>query len=352
MKFTRRTILLIFLILAILVLFLPIKVYYSFESTAVVYPSQEWTLKRGADDSYISELQDYKTNAITHLKSYKFERGDIAEVHLKPGLKSNDFIKQTDTIGFIHSFYIENEISRLENLREVEEASLNAHLTGEKQSLIDQAEKKLEFARQQLSLEKKKYDRQLKLFSDSIISPAQFEGDENDYRLAEINVEISDNELDVLRTGQKSEDIKYIQQVIDSYSREIETLKNQKQHYFIQSPIDGVVSFNNVEGNIVNVSDTSQYILKIPVKVNNIPYLNKISGIRFSIPGYTEETDASFINLDETVNIRSNQQMVIAKALVNRNIYKVYPGMAVQCKVICDEITIFTFLKRGIHLRL
>ena len=46
-----------------------------------------------------------------------------------------------------------------------------------------------------------------------------------------------------------------------------------------------------------------------------------------------------------------NQQMVIAKALIEGKARKIYPGMAVQCKVICDEITLFQFLKRGIHFR-
>ncbi len=351
MKFTRRTILLILLILSIVVLFLPIKVYYSFQSTAIVFPLREWALKRGADDSYISELQDYKTNVVSDLKSYKFERGDIAEVQLRPELKSEDFVHLHDTIAFIHSFYIENEIVRLENERKNEKASLNANQTGEKQSLVDQAEKKLEFAKQQLAQEKKNFDRQQKLYNDSVISQSQFEAHENDYQLAEINVDIANNDLNAIKTGKKTEDLNYILQKIDSYTREIETLRNQKQQYYIQSPIDGKVSFNNPAGTIISISDTNQYILKIPVKVYNIQYLNKISGIRFSVPGYTEETDASFAGLDENVGMSSNQQMVIAKAVVDNNINRIYPGMAVQCKVICDEITIFSFLKRGIHLR-
>jgi hypothetical protein len=47
-------------------LFLPIKLYYSFEATAMVYPVREWHLKRGQDDSYISELQNFKTNVLSH----------------------------------------------------------------------------------------------------------------------------------------------------------------------------------------------------------------------------------------------------------------------------------------------
>jgi len=123
----------------------------------------------------------------------------------------------------------------------------------------------------------------------------------------------------------------------------------QKQ-YYIKPPIDGFVNFRAGTESIVTVSDTSKYILKIPVKVYNLQYLNTITAIKFSVPGYNDKIDASFIDLDENVNFQANQQMVIAKALINSS-YKIYPGMAVQCKVICDEITIFEFLKRGMHLR-
>ncbi|MCD4683319.1 MAG: HlyD family secretion protein [Bacteroidales bacterium] len=351
MRFSRRTILSVILVLLIVVMFLPIKVPYSFEATALVFPSREWYFNKGQDDSYVSELHDLKTNVIINLKGYKFERGDIAEVYIKEGLKSGDFITQSDTIAYIHSYFIENEIIRLENLKDVELASLDANTVGQKQEQIDEQEKEVAFAKQQLVLEEKNYNRQLKLFNDSVISLAEFEIFDNGYQLAEINVQIESSELLTLKTGRKPEEIKYIHQKINSYSREIETLNNLKQQYYIKSPISGVVNFNSTLNGILTVSDTNQFMLKIPVKMYNIQYLDRISAIRFSIPGYNDKIDASFIDLDENVNLMSNQQMVIAKALIEGKIQKVYPGMAVSCKVMCDEITIFEFLKRGIHLK-
>ena len=351
MKFNRRIVLLIILCLAVVVLFLPIKVHYSFDATAIVYPTKEWYFSRGQDDSYISELHNFKTNVISHLKGYKFERGDIAELNLKEDLVAGDIITETDTIAYIHSYDIETEIIELESLIAVEQASLNANLAGEKKTLIDQAQQSLQYAKQQLVLEEKNYNRQLKLHNDSIISQAEFEIYENAYYLAEINVQIAYNELLSIETGRKSEEIEYIIKKIDSYSREIELMKKQKSQYYIIPPISGKLSFNTVLNGLVTISDFSQFLLKIPVKVYNIQYLNRISGIRFSIPGYDDEMEASFIDLDENVNLLANQQMVIAKALVNESVQGIYAGMAVQCSVICDEITIFEFLKRGIRLK-
>ena len=166
-----------------------------------------------------------------------------------------------------------------------------------------------------------------------------------------MDVQIAKNELISIETGRKSEEIEYIIQKIDSYTREVEMIKKQKSQYYIIPPISGKVSFNAAMDGLLTVSDFSQFLLKIPVKVYNIQYLDRISGIRFSIPGYDDKMDASFIDLDENVNVLANQQLVIAKALVDKSFQGIYAGMAVQCSVFCDEITIFEFLKRGIHLK-
>lgn len=352
MKINRRYILLLIMVGAVITLFLPIKVNYSFEATARIYPMKEWFLKRGQEDSYITEMQNYETNVLSHVKSYKFNRGDISEVLIDDDLVSGDFVHAGDTIGYINSYFIENEIVRLESLRDVEQGNLTAGLAGEKKAMIDQAQQQYNFAQRQLELEEKNYNRNLTLFQDSIISTAEFEVYENTYELAAINVEIAYNELIAAQTGLKQEEVNVIQQKIDSYNREINTIEELRGHYYVVAPIDGILNFNQVIDGILTVSDTSKYILKIPVKVNNVQYLDRISAIRFSIPGYTEKVDASFIDLDDNVSLFSDQQLVMAKALISGGQFKLYPGMAVQCSVFCDRITLLGYLQRSIQLHL
>lgn len=352
MKINRRHILLLIFLLCLLIVFLPIRVQYSFESTALVYPLKEWHLKRGQDDSYISELTNNETNVISHLKNYKFERGDVSEVHLRDKITNGTFITTSDTIAYIHSYYIENELTRLRSQKNIEEEALKVSNTGEKQALIEQARQQYEFAKQQFSLEKKNFERQQKLYRDSIISPADFELAENKYHLAEINVQIEYNELVAIQSGKKPEEIDLGKQKIESIKQEITTLENLEEQYYIVSPIQGVVSFNKETNGIITISDTSRYILKIPVKVSNIQYLDRIKGIRFSIPGNNNEVDASFIDLDENVSQVSNQQTVLAKAMIDGGQHRIYPGMAVKCRVFCDRITLLQFIERGVMMSL
>lgn len=349
MKLNRRHVLILIFLLSIIVVFIPFKVHYSFESTALVFPIQEWHLKRGQDDSYVSELVNNKTNAISHLKNYKFERGDVAEVNIREDLIAGALAQNTDTIAEIHSFDIDNEITKLRNQKAIEENALIMSQTGEKVELIQQAQRQYDFANQQLNLERKNFERQSSLYKDSIISASEFETAENTFRLAEINVEIAKNELDAIKSGSKIEELNYIQQRIDSYEREISTLEKLQNEFYIIPPISGIVQYNKVSNGIITLSDTTNYILKIPVKLSNIQFLKDITAIRLKIPGYDQEIEASFLDLEESVNLMANQQMAIAKALIPGGQRNIYPGMAVQCKVVCDEITIYQYLKRGIQ---
>jgi hypothetical protein len=295
-------------------------------------------------------MQNFETNVLSHIKSYKFERGDISEVLIDTDIMGGDWTGAGDTIAYINSYFIENELIKLENLKGIEEGKLVAGRVGEKQAIIKQAEQEYNFAERQLELEKKNYDRYLKLYLDSIISIAEYEVYENTYELASINVEIAYNELISAKTGVKHEDLNVIRQKIESYDREITNYNKLKGQYYIIPPIGGIVTFNDVANGILSIRDTSKYILKIPVKVNNVQYLNRISGIRFSIPGYNDKVDASFIDLDENVSLFSDQQLVMAKAVIAGGQFKLYPGMAVQCNVLCDNITILNFLRRSIQL--
>lgn len=349
MRFNRRHVLLIILLVCLIVMFSPIKFRFGFEALARIYPMKEWYLKQGRDEGYVSEIRNYRTNMMGELKTYRFERGDVAEVQIREDVNSSDFVHKGDTIGFIHSFYIENEIARLENLRDVEIAMLKVESAGEKESLISQAEQKYNYSGKQLELEKKNYNRYRDLYMDSIISEAEFEMYENAWQLAQINAEIAHNEYLAVKTGKKSQEINMIMEKIRTLEREIGKLEDLRDQYYILAPLDGNVSFNSQPEVILKITDTTQFILEIPVQVDNMKYLEQLSSIRFTVPGYEVNTSARFIGVSGSVNFVSNKQMVIAKAMINSRETGLHPGMLVDCRVMCDRVTILEYLKRGIR---
>jgi hypothetical protein len=347
MHLNRRHILLILLILVVLTVFLPIPVRYSFIATAKIYPIKEWKLLRGAEEGFWSQTYNYETGALGDFKNYRFERGDIAELEIRKDLKFDELINQHDTVASIQSYFIENEIIKLKNLRDVEVANMNVVSSGEKEPLVVQAQKQYDYAIQQLTLEQKNYDRQSRLFQDSVIAPADFDIYENSLKLAQINAQVAHDQFVSLSTGEKETVVNLSAQKILSYDREINRLEDQKAQYTIQSPISGILSYDTEEGGIIKVSDIDGLLLKIPVAYQNSSYLNSLYKVTFSTPDNKITVNASFKGFEENVNLIQNQQFVIARAVTTEATTGIYPGMVVQCRIYCDKVRLLEYLKRN-----
>lgn len=347
MHFNRRHILILLLILAIVVVFLPIPVRYSFVATAKIYPLREWKLSRGAEEGFWSQTYNYSTDALGDFKNYRFERGDIAELEIRKDLVFDAPIDINDTIATIESFFIQNEIIRLSNLRDVEIANRGVVSSGEKQSMIEQAERQYDYALQQLDLQKKNFARQEKLFRDSVITPADYDIYENTLKLAEINSNVAYDALVSLKTGEKDPVVNLSDQTIISYEKEIKRLESQKAQYTIVTPINGILSYDTEIGGIIKVSDISNLLLKIPVAYQHSSYLKSLYKVTFSTPDNKITVNATFKGFGESVNLIQNQQFVIARAVTSEPTPGIYPGMVVQCRIYCDKVWILEYLKRN-----
>jgi hypothetical protein len=347
MQFNKRHILILLLILAILSIFLPIPLRYSFVATAKVYPVKEWKLSRGTEEGFWSQTYNYETDALGDFKNYRFERGDIAELVIREDLEFDSPIIANDTVAYIESYFIQNEITRLSNLRDIEKANMNVISTGQKQPMVEQAQRQYNYALQQLDLEKKNFARQERLFRDSVITPADYDVYENALKLAEINSQVAYNALMSLNTGEKDPVINLSEEKIISYEKEIERLESQKAQYTIATPISGLLNYNTETGGIIKVSDISRLLLKIPVQYRQSSYLSSLYKVTFSTPDNKITVNAEFKGFDQNINLIQNQQFVIARAVTTESTPGIYPGMVVQCRIYCDKVSLLEYLKRN-----
>jgi multidrug efflux pump subunit AcrA (membrane-fusion protein) len=307
----------------------------------------EWKLSRGTEEGFWSQTYNYETDAISDFKNYRFERGDIAELVINEGLTFDAPVDANDTVASIESYLILNEITRLNNLRDLEIANLNVVSTGEKEPMIQQAQRQYNYALQQLDLEKKNFARQAQLFRDSVITAADYDMYENALKLAEINAEVAKEALVALSTGEKDPVISLSEQQILAYEKEISRLEKQKSQYTITAPIKGILSYNTEIGGVVKVSDNSRLLLKIPVAYQHSSYLNSLYKVTFSTPDNKITVNASFKGFDESINLIQNQQFVIARAVTTEATPGIYPGMIVQCRIYCDKVRLLEYLKRN-----
>lgn len=350
------------LLLIIVLFFLPIYIPFSFRTTAIIYPVKKWSLKTDLDGNFVGELKNYKTGVIEDLISYKFERGDIAKLQLKPSLRNNSFVNNRDTLGFIQSQLLDQRIQELENSIEVESKLLASSITGAKQEIIDNLRQKMVNADVNFDFAKKNYERAQILIRDSVISEIEYEVTENQYLNSLSQVEISRTDYKVATTGLKPEDISLIEERIRSLKRELDLSQKLKHDYTLQAPFGGKVIFDLYNMNLnpldyLSISDTSSYLLYAPIKFNYRSYIDENTAIEFSIPGTDLKMEAQVYEISDNVellpnglNVVSTTQVIFVFAKINSNSPLVFPGLTVQCRLKCDEILLRDYARRTLNI--
>lgn len=352
-RYRKYLALVVVLALIAVVYFWPFKVDFNFRSTGWIQPHKKWSLRADLEGNFYGDLTNYATGAIELSTSYRFERGDIATLSVREGLANNVVVNAGDTVGYLYSRLVEERLKQLQNLVAVERQLLKSSSTGEKPEILQNLKQKLTLAQQHFDFARKNYERSLFLFQDSVITATEFELAETDYLSAITNIEIARSEYDVALTGVKPEEIRMIEEQIRSYESEIDFLMETKSKYLILSPVSGKIVFNQFipeQTEYISITDTSNYILNIPVKVQYRPYLISNGMVEFSVPGVSQSFQAKVFDISDNVVLLISSQVFFVKAIITDKSPLVAQGLSVQCTFHGDEITIWEYLKRSLDI--
>lgn len=333
--------------------FLPLKVPFSFRSTALVHPLKKWNLRTDQDGNFFGELKNFKTGAIENSTSYRFERGDIATLRVNGNVTNNSKVSHGDTLGYLFSRLIEERYQRLGNQLAIEQRQLQSSLSGEKDEVVENLRQKLVLAEQQLNQIKMNFERMKVLYSDSVITPARFEDEENQYLSAITNVDIAKSNYGIAVTGEKPENIALIQESISRYKREINFLEGTKQQYVLVSPIDGKLILNQHlpnQANYISIMDTSAFVIYIPIRFQYKQYLNDNMRFEFVVPGTDQPIKATIIDVSDRVDMINSHQVIFVKALVVNQSPLIVPGLSVQSRFIGESITLREYIQRTLNI--
>ena len=329
-----------------------VKIPYSFKSTAIIYPKSKWSLNTDPDGNFVGEIKNFKSGITKNITNYKFERGDIASLDIRSDFDNGSMVLEGDTIGEINSFYLNEKINKLKNLIAIENAILESSMTGDKPPVVKSLEQKYYLAQQAFDLAQRNFNRTEVLYKDTITPLAEFENAENNLKSAELNVSIAHNDYMAASSGVKPQEIKLIKEQIKSYNEELALMLDLKKQYLITAPLSGRLTYNSGKDitELLSVIDIQEYSLYSPVKISNQHYLKLNSKIQFSIEGADREFTAQLYEVYDKVEIINNQQLVLTKSIIDQESDFINPGLTVQCKHVCDTITIWEYSQRAMRI--
>lgn len=343
----------ILIVLIVASIFVPVDIPYGFDSTAKVYPLQEWVIHKRPDGSLVSTLHNHKTGLLKDYSSYQFDRGDVVNIQFNPNQISESKIDSGELIAVIQSNFLNGQLVSLENEKLIEKANLLRAQAGSKPEIVSQAREELHLAEQELEIQKLKIARAKDMLDEGLLARAEFENTENDFKQANNALVVAKEKIEVATSGDRPEEVAYIKSRITSIRNQLDFLKTTTQNYTIHSPIAGKISFETgLDGDRMIVADTTEHILIIPVKLKDRDFMGENTIIELSILGQDTLVPAKLLGVNDKVEIINRNVVVLAKASVSGDIPGLASGMPVKCKITCGAVRVLEYLKRSTNLEL
>jgi hypothetical protein len=346
-KYSRTSLIwLSVLILLIIFLLLPIKIPYSIKSPGKILPSKEWIVSKGPDGRLITILKDNKLGVSQNYSVSQFERGDAIQFSLQPNISSGTPINKMDTVGLIYSNEIERQFVQLKGDLETAKSSLITYTTGEKQSIIKEERERLEYMKKQAEEQKKVFNRVETLFQKNLISQEEYEISKGTADLNNINIAIAQAHLQTIETGEKKEQVDLIKSQIQSLQKQLDVLQKRFKNYTLISQVTGVANRSLGVDTLLVVSDTTEFVIVIPVRWEDRNYLSLNQKILLKFPDTSVITDAVLVKIDHSIHALNGGQVFLITAKLNQKPLDVLPGLMIQCSIQCEPVRPIQYLTR------
>ncbi|NIO28916.1 MAG: hypothetical protein GTO29_10245 [Candidatus Latescibacteria bacterium] len=327
-------------------LLLPIKIPYSLDVPGKIVASKEWVVSKGVNGRLMTVLIDHKQGVNKKYSVTQFERGDAVEFNLNPHIVSGTTIAAMDTIGLVYSNEIERRLAELKGQLAMAKASLQLYLSGEKESIIEEAKQQLASRKKQVEEQGKILDRLKALNARELVSKQEYEIALGLSTLYEIDVSIAKAQLQIVQTGAKKEQVEYIQSQIQAFQQEIEILKKRLADFTLISPISGVVCQIFSGDTLLVVKDTTEYAVIMPVKWQQRRYIATRCPVKLLVPDITNVPKAILVKMDKTTHYLNGEQVLIATAIAKDNVSELVPGLRIQCSIDCGRVRPSEYVKR------
>ncbi|MCW5924640.1 MAG: hypothetical protein KIS77_22485 [Saprospiraceae bacterium] len=328
-------------------LWLPIEIPFTAESIGRVHPAREWVVLQDRTGRITSIVRDHRIGATHQIDAYQFDQGDIAG--LRFDLPPQRFIAAGDTVVRMYSIRQSEEIQQIEAQLALYGAQLQSDTTGEKPPIVEEAERRLHFAEQDLVQKEKIFNIKKPLWEQQLIAFIEYQEAENAYNLARIQVEIARQYLENMRTGIKVEQVGVTQAQLRGLRNRLDILRRKGLAFVLRSPFSGwVVPVNLPPDEQLIVEEAGEYVVQIPVKTEYLPYLNAQATLTVTDVQTQRSYTAQLLYKGNRVEVLDNRQVSVLTAIVKPDSLqtRLSTGVSALCRVDFGKINQRAYLRR------
>lgn len=335
--------------LVVAALYLPITIPYTVRSMGMVYPEREWKLLKDDAGNLTTTLQDFRTGVISSGSNFQFERGDLARMSLHFDPATHPIVELGDTVLDIFTVRLDDQILALEGELAAARAELRSVETGEKSPIVQEAENKLVFARQDLDLKQRVFDIKKQLYEDKVIAMLEFREAENARDLAKTQTEVIQKTLETARTGLKPEDVELTRRRIRALENRIRYLLGTKAGYRVLAPFRGRVIPSILETDVLVLQTPDTFIVQVPVPVEQVAWLGDSPPITVQDMASRRTFTAKLLKINPKVEIVNNRQVVFLQTAITPGAAAISTGLGAICTIKTGDLNVRDYLRRTLH---
>lgn len=326
-----------------------IRIPLHISAIGIIFPQAEWKIEKTNPDEIITTLNYYLSPQAGITKAFIFDRGDVINFNIDSSIHDGKILDIKDTVVTIRSVMLEEQLTVLRGNLAVAMATLKSYRSGEKQSLINEAEQNVKLEKLKMSEQELIVSRMKELKEKDLIAQQEYEIAKNTLDLYETQVELAEAQLRTISTGVKQELIEQINNEIKLYRNQLSILNNKKEEYFLKSPIKGRIRRFFNSDTLLLLQDISSMLVSFPVSLYNSQNIRIGQKVLIFSPEYSIKWEAEIIRIDSTVTLFNNQQLLYTYAKISHIPRKLHPGMVVKCKIYCRHINLLEYMKRIFH---
>jgi hypothetical protein len=277
------------------------------------------------------------------------ERGDVLQFIFKPEIITTDYVSEGDTVGHVYSNEILRNLASLKRELVITEEELRINQTGEKQSLINEAEKEWQLAKERAGVQNNILKRQTDLVAENLISQEEFEITQGTAKIYEYEAAVALARLQTLQTGAKPEQIAALKATIASIHDEIEVLNQRLARLTLISPISGQL-FKYFTNDTLLIVGATSYVVAMPVSWKYINEITEGQTVTFEIPGQSEIFTGRIEQINQTAQVLNAEQVFMVIGSINNTPDQLVKDLIIRCSIEGNTMSPGSYAKKLITL--
>lgn len=338
----------VLVVLSLVVLFLlsQLKISHSIDISGQILPIRELILIRDTNGNLSHTLFNHLYNFVENCSVINFERGDLGQFSLSSQFYLHSRVVKGDTLGRFFSNELSRLLAQLRGELEVEKSLLYFYLTGEKSSIIEEAQQQLWQTRVLADEKQKIYERQQALFDKGLVSQEELEIARSIAEQYRLSVKAMEARLETVSTGAKSAQLDLSRKRIQALENQIHTLELREQTFILLSPISGRLIHSMAPDTALIVVDTTSMIVKMMVKLHDLPYVTNSARVDVKDSRTGQKYEALISRIDGGVRFINNEPVVLVNAVIMCEPCDFLLGIPVECSIHCSAMSLFAHIKK------